>query len=158
MTVRIKHFGLLQKLASAPFAAPTAAISTLLSSPSTSVRFAHLEVVFCHPSQTRAFHTDSCALRQRRRLHVTNTPPHPVDRPSSESASISENSEHMMLMSCSIFGCGNGFVIKAAGFTLEPTFFVTNWPDWDPSCIHRFCMLTCFRFAQSSAVDQAHRC
>ena len=49
-----------------------------------------------------------------------------------------------------------------------PTFFVTNLPDLDASCIHRFCMSTCFalpsplRLTQSTSllrhpgVDSAH--
>ena len=67
------------------------------------------------------------------------------------------HSKPIIFISCSIFGLGIGFVIKSAGFTLVPTFFVTNLFDLDASCIHRFCMSTCFAFAQSSAIDQAHR-
>ena len=47
-------------------------------------------------------------------------------------------------MSCSIFRFGSGFVIQSAGLKLVPTFFATNLPDLDASCIHRFCMSTCF--------------
>ena len=59
----------------------------------------------------------------------------PVDRPSSESTSIPKNSQPVMLMSCSIFGFGSGFVIQSAGFTFVPTFFVTNRPALEASCI-----------------------
>ena len=61
----------------------------------------------------------------------------------------------MRLMSCSILAFGIGFVIKSARFTLVSTFFVANRPDLEASCIQRFCMSTCF--AQSPAIDQAHR-
>ena len=37
-------------------------------------------------------------------------------------------------INCSIFGLDNGFVIKSAGFTFVPTFFVTTFPDLEASC------------------------
>ena len=43
----------------------------------------------------------------------------------------------MIFISWSIFGPDSGFAIKTAGFKFVPTFFVTNLPDLDASCIHR---------------------
>ena len=37
-----------------------------------------------------------------------------------------------------------------------PTFFVTNLPDLDASCIHKILHVDVLRFAQSSAVEQTH--
>ena len=68
----------------------------------------------------------------------------PPARPFRGPISPFTNSYPMRLMSCSILSFGSGFVIKSAGFTLVPTFFATNLPDLDASCIHRFCMSTCF--------------
>ena len=51
---------------------------------------------------------------------------------------------NMMLMSCSIFGFASGFVIKSAGFTFVPTVSATNRPALQASCVHRFCISTCF--------------
>ena len=61
------------------------------------------------------------------------------------------------------FGLGSGFVIKSAGFTFVPTFFVTNRPDLETSCIHRFCMSTCFALPSPPrltkyTVAEASRC
>ena len=48
-------------------------------------------------------------------------------------------------VSCSsMLGLGKGFVIKSAGFTCEPPFFMTNFSDLDASCTHKCCTFTCF--------------
>ena len=67
-----------------------------------------------------------------------------ADRNFNTSAPVLMNSYPMMFMSCSTFGFGSGFVTKSVAFTLVLTFFVTNLSDLDASCIHRFCMPTCF--------------
>ena len=53
------------------------------------------------------------------------------------------HSQPTIVISCSMFGLGIGFVIKSSGFTLVPTFFVTNlFLTWMPPVPTSFCMST----------------
>ena len=97
----------------------------------------------CHSSSY--CHT-SCTGSQKR---IPSAPrrEHFISLSSADSSSGSCRSPRirspMMLMSCSIFCFVSGFVIRSAGFTFVPIFFVTNLFELDASCIHRLCMSTC---------------
>ena len=56
------------------------------------------------------------------------------------------NRKPISFLICSMFGPGKGFVIRSAGFKLVPCFFVTKFPDFEASCIHKICIPTCFAF------------
>ena len=79
------------------------------------------------------------ARRYSRKISYCNRISPPA-RPFRAPVSPFTNWYPMRLMSCSILGLGSGFVIKSVGFTLVPTFFVTNLPDLDTSCIHEIRM------------------
>ena len=53
----------------------------------------------------------------------------------SRSRCCTTNSKPMIFIRCTIFGPGGGFLIKSAGITFVPTFFVTNLFDLEASCI-----------------------